>query len=129
MARARDADFMKAFTDVMYFQQYDDYEEWMSKYHPTGINYKDEYLDSFANFFVIGNAFQSTGLLVSRGIIDSELVYEQEGELIITLWERMKPIISGRKTDYQYQHLFPYYESLYEQMIQIKNQKRPEPAI
>ena len=73
----RDADFMKAHADVMYFQKYDSYEEWMSKYHPTGLNYKDEYLDSYANFFSIGNAFQSTGLLVSQGIVDPELVYDQ----------------------------------------------------
>jgi hypothetical protein len=117
---------MKAYTDIMYFQQYDNYKEWMSKYHPTGEHFKDEYLDSFTNFFAVGNAFQSTGLLVSQGIVDSELVYEQEGELIISLWERMKPIIVGRRADYEYQNLFPYFESLYEQMKQIKTKRHPE---
>ena len=122
----RDANFMKAYGDVFYFQKYDDYEDWMKKYHPTGKEWKDEYKDSWANFFAIGNTFQSTGLLVSQGIISPEMVFEQEGELIMSLWERMGPLIVGLRRDGQSRMFFSYYESLYDEMKKIRNQKYPE---
>ena len=124
----RDADYMKAYGDITYFQKYDDYEDWKKKYHPTGEEWKDEYKDSWANFFAVGNSFQSAGLLIAQGIISPELVYEQEGELIMSMWERMGPIIIGTRKDSQQSTFFSYYEYLYEEMKKIWNQKNPEQA-
>ena len=124
----RDANFMKAYYDVMYFQKYSDYDEWKSKYHPAGVNWKEEYLESFTNFSVICNSFQSTGLLVSQGIIDSEIVFEQEGEFIMRLWERMKSNIVGIRVDGEYDHLFTYYESLYDEMKRLQKERNSKLA-
>lgn len=116
----RDANYMKAYGDIMYFQKYDSYEDWRRKYHPSGEEWKDENKDSWANFFAIGNIGQSIGLLVAQGVISPELVYEQEGEHIIDLWERMEPIIIGTRKDSQMQSFFSYYEYLYKEMKKIQ---------
>jgi hypothetical protein len=115
---------MKAYGDLQYFQKYVDYDDWKKKYHPAGEEWKDEYKDSWANFFAVGNSHHSTGLLVSQGIISPKLVYEQEGELIISLWERMSPIIIGTRNDSQLFTFFSYYEYLYEEMKKIDKKRK-----
>ena len=115
---------MKAWGDIQYFQKYENYDDWKKKYRPTGEEWKDEYKDSWANFFSVGNSYHSTGLLVSQGIISPDLVYEQEGELIISLWERMSPIIIGLRIDFQQITFFSYYEYLYEEMKKIDKKRK-----
>jgi hypothetical protein len=116
----RDPNFMKAWGDVMYIQEFNDYEDWLVEY---GVNNN---LEAWSNFCFICNTFQSIGLLVERGILEPDIVYDQEGELIMRSWERMSPIIEGMRGHRQYVSLFDHYESLYNRMVKIREQLHPE---
>jgi hypothetical protein len=71
----------------------------------------------------MANLYQSLGYLVDFGVLTPEIVYDQEGELVILAWETQKMVIKGAKEKRGYKRLFPNYESLYEHMIRLRDKE------
>ena len=112
----RDKNFMKAWADVG-MQDYSVFEDFLSKY------YYDVDVESWSSFFSVGNMYHSVGHLVELGILTPEIVYEQEGELVIHSWETQKMVIEGIRILRGYLHFFDHYESLYEHMVRLRDQE------
>ena len=112
----RDKEFMKAWADIG-MQEYSDFEDFLSKY------YYDVDVESWSSFFSVGNMYHSVGHLVELGILTPEIVYKQEGELVIYAWETQRMVIEGFRTHRGYLHFFDYYESLYEHMVRLRDQE------
>ena len=112
----RDKDFMKAWADIEN-QEYTDFADYESKYD------YDVDVESWSSFFSVCNLYHSVGYLVDRGILTPEIVYDQEGDMVIRAWETQKMVIEGVRVRGGYLHLFDHYESLYEHMIRLRDQE------
>jgi hypothetical protein len=112
----RDKEFMNVWADII-DQEYSDFEEWELKYGRL-VN-----RESWSSFFAMANLYQSIGYLVDYGVLTPELVYDQEGELVILTWETQKMGIDGTKEKRGFKHLFDHYESLYNHMIRIRDKE------
>jgi hypothetical protein len=107
---------MKAWADIEN-QEYTDFADYESKY-----DYNVD-VESWSSFFSVCNLYHSVGYLVDRGILTPRIVYDQEGELVIRAWETQKMVIEGVRARGGYLHLFNHYESLYENMIRLRDQE------
>jgi len=109
----RNKEFLQVWTEI-FTQKYDNLEEWESKY---GIEVNP---DSYAAFWSIASRFQSVGYLVYRGVLSPEIVYEQEGVMVIMSWEAQRLVVEGIKNRRKHSHFFNHYKMLYEHMIRLR---------
>jgi len=67
--------------------------------------------------------YQGIGLLVSRGLIDSELVYKLMRFSIIGFWEKFKDIMFVDRERFNTPNMFEDIEQLYTLMIQHRTKE------
>ncbi len=99
-------DFLKDYAKIAYDTQYDDFEDWIRKY---GAHANREYWASWAR---VGRFFDGAGILVKRGLIDSDLVVEEMREQIILTWDVVKPMVMGMRESMRSPHTWENFEYL-----------------
>jgi hypothetical protein len=84
-------------------------------------NYKD-YLEKYAEspqgmaMKIVGNYFEGIGILVNRKLVDAEIVHDFWGDIILSSWEQIKPLIADMRTDSGDRNMFVFWEYLYNEM-------------
>ena len=82
---------------------YTDYDDYLAKYEgkPEQISLK-----------LLGNYFEGIGLLVSRKLVEVDLVFDFWGDIAESVWDDYEEIIKGMRKDSGTQYTFEYWEFL-----------------
>jgi hypothetical protein len=88
------------------------------------IEYKnyDDYLKRYAEkpehtaLKIIGNYFEGIGILVKRKLVEAEIVHDFWGDIILSTWEQIKPLIAEMRKDSGDRNMFVFWEYLYNEM-------------
>jgi hypothetical protein len=86
-------EFQSAHHEVIVLQQWEDFNEWNEKY--GAFTNPDAYL----KFTRINEFFNTIGLLVKTGVIDENIPYEQGGDVILSSWRKVEPLVYAMRKD------------------------------
>jgi hypothetical protein len=86
---------------------YEDYDDYVKRYaeRPEDFALKS-----------LGNYFEGIGILVYRKLVDPEIVHDFWGDIILSTWEKVKPIIADMRKDSGDTNMFVFWEHLYDEM-------------
>jgi hypothetical protein len=84
---------MARFLDTMYME-WDDYADFERKYG------SDNNSEAYAQRLTLWNTFNNFGVLLKRGLIDPEMIYDAAGGPIVMSWEKWRPIIIEQRVRY-----------------------------
>jgi len=93
--------------------EYKNYEDYLGKYGE-----KPEH----NAMKTIGNYFEGIGILVNKKLVDAEIVYDFWGDVIISTWEQIKPIIADMRKDSGTRNMYLFWEKLYNEMKKREQQ-------
>jgi hypothetical protein len=97
------------------------------------IEYKnyDDYLERYSGkpentmLKILGNYFEGIGILVSKKLVDADIVYNFWGDIIQSSWEKIKPLIADMRKDSGDRNTFVFWEHLYDEMKKRKQRLQP----
>jgi len=115
-------EYQKDREQMFYLWQFKDYEEFFKKYGP------DVNPDGHAIFDMNCSYYEGIGVLVRRGVISPDLVYDLMYGSIIYFWERFLPIFLGLRERFSSPIIFGDVEFLYNEMKRIRD-VRGSPAL
>ena len=115
-------EYQKDREQMFYIWQFKDYEEFFKKYGP------DVNPDGHAIFDMNCSYYEGIGVLVRRGVISPDLVYDLMYGSIIYFWERFLPIFLGLRERFSSPIIFGDVEFLYNEMKRIREGRR-NPAL
>jgi hypothetical protein len=110
-------EFMLAYVDVIYNQEWEDYEDFMRKYGPESNP------EAYASVVQVIELFQMIGLFVEQNALDIEIVNRHCGKVVVRVWEKVEPFVREFRiwTDNpMHWHSFEY---LYHEMKKIYQQE------
>ena len=88
LERIHNKEFLTRTIEIMYHQDFEDYEEWREKYGPSTNP------DAYANYYHVTSTFQGLGYLVQNKVLDLEALSKHiRPRSIILLWEKIEPIV------------------------------------
>ena len=117
-ARFQDPEFTKMYNEVMDrdWSSIDDYRE---KYLNKGW---DETILSVQSYY------EGIGVLLMKGMIDSDFVYELMPTMVNTFWHKYEPIVKNVRETYDYPQFWRPIEYLKDRMIE-EAEKRGDPVV
>jgi len=88
LERVHNKEFATRMLEILYQQDFKDYEEWREKYGP------DMNTDAYANYYQVTSTFQGLGYLVQSKVLELEALSKHiRPRSIIFLWEKIEPIV------------------------------------
>jgi hypothetical protein len=115
--------FVNDYTDVLYSQEWDSFEEFMEKYGPK-VNPIE-----FNKFLRVADFYQSVGAFIQDGVFNIKTVYNHEGVWIIAAWDKIEPVVQGIRKLPEYArtrvNMFPQFEFLYKEIVKYR-EEQPE---
>jgi hypothetical protein len=88
LERVHNKDFMRRVIEIMYHQDFKDYEEWQKKYGPSTNP------DAYVDYYQVTSTIQALGYLVQKNILELEALSKHiRPRGIILLWEKIEPIV------------------------------------
>ncbi len=106
-------EFSKMFQEIFYDWSWRDFDEYMSKYGKTNI-------DARTKMTVVFGFFEGLGIMVRRGLISADLVYEFNYNSIIGFWERYSPIVMALRQSFNSPQFYEPIEWLYGEMKRLQ---------
>ncbi|MGA2574258.1 MAG: hypothetical protein ABSF36_08710 [Candidatus Methanomethylicaceae archaeon] len=93
--------------------EYENYEDYLQEYSgkPEQVTFK-----------VLGNYFEGIGILVHRKLVDTDIVYDFWGDIIISAWEGNKLLVDGMRKDSGDAKTFAFWEYLYGELKKRQQQ-------
>jgi hypothetical protein len=102
--------------ELMHQWDWEDYDDFMDKYALPNN------LEAHAKWTHYFSSLEGLGILLRKGLIDSDLIYSTQYGSIIMIWERFFPIIEvWRETAGS--HLYEDPEFLYNEMIRMRTER------
>ena len=88
LERVHSREFMGRTIEIMYHQDFKDYEEWREKYGPSTNP------DAYVDYYQVTSTCQGLGYLVQNGVLELEALSKHiRPRSIILLWEKIEPIV------------------------------------
>jgi len=92
LERVHNKEFMRRTIEIMYHQDFKDYEEWREKYGPSTNP------DAYVDYYQVTSTYQGIGYLVQRKVLDLEVLSEHiRPRSVILLWEKVEPIVKAQR--------------------------------
>ncbi len=104
------------FADTMYME-WDDYADFERKYG------SDNNPKAYLQRITLWNAYNNYGVLLKKGLIDPEMVYDATGSFIIMFWEKWRPIIMEQRIRYMGPNYLEHLEHLVGVMRSIQDRR------
>ena len=102
--------------EMMWEWEWASFDDFNAKYSlPNNKEAHVQWTRYFANL-------EGLGILVKKGLIDPELVYDSQYVSIIDLWEKFLPVIEGLRRSYAPQ-MYEDPEYLYNEMIRMRDSR------
>jgi hypothetical protein len=98
--------------------EYENYKDYLKKYsgRPQDTTLK-----------ILGNYFEGIGILVDKKLVGADIVYNFWGDIIVSSWDKIHPLVVDMRKDDGDPNLFLFFEHLYNEM-KIREQKlQPKP--
>jgi len=113
-------DYQKDKEQMMSVWEWNDYDDFFAKYGPD-VNPDDHAIWDMNLQYIEG-----VGVLVRRGLIDPELVYDIMYGSIIAFWEKHETIIQGLREEFHSPQTLNDLEYIYKQMKTIEEMRRTQ---
>lgn len=94
--------------------EYENYDDYLERYSGKPEN---------TMLKILGNYFEGIGILVSKKLVEADIVYNFWGDIIQSSWEKIKPLIADMRKDSGDLKMFVFWEYLYNEM---KKREQPE---
>ena len=118
----RSPEFRHQFYSLIMQHDWRNYEEYMEKYGPATN------LSVFVDHGALIGYFDGVRVLLKKGLVDVEMVYELLYPMVTLTWEKLEPtIIGARSTDPARTKLYNNFEYLYNE-LKKREQENIEPA-
>jgi hypothetical protein len=111
-----DPKWMEHYTEV-YTLEWENFDDFALKYSHT------ENPQNAAKRFAMWNYWDGLGYLLSRGVIDSDTVFEMVGNGIISYWTKFVPIIQGFRERDGRPETWRWFEYLADEMKKVRHQR------
>lgn len=111
-----DMEGMSTYLETMYMD-WDDYADFERKYG------SDNNPKAYAQRLSIWNAFNNYGVLLKKGLIDPEMIYDAVGAIVIMSWEKWKPIVAEQRVRYMGSNYLEHWEHLAAVMRSIQDRR------
>jgi hypothetical protein len=97
--------------------EYENYDDYLKKYSgkPEQMAMK-----------ILGNYFEGIGILVYRKLVNADIVHDFWGDIILSTWEEIKPLITDMRKGSGNHNMFVFWEYLYNEMK--KREQKPPPS-
>ena len=96
----------------LFLLEFKDYEDFKQKY-PTSTFATSEASTSYTMYCYF---FEKVGLLLHRKLIDIELVDDLFSMAITICWEKVRPIVEGRRKEWNTPQYWEWFEYLYNEL-------------
>ena len=107
--------------EILYRWEWDDFDDFNAKYSlPNNFEAHEKWTYYFATL-------EGLGILIKKGLIDPELVYNSQWASIILLWEKFRPVVEEIRVRTNIPHVYEDPEFLYNEMIRIRDKKGHKP--
>ena len=113
---ASSKEYVKDRERMMHLWEFDDLDDFYSKY---GLDTNPDESSVWAMFL---QHYEGIAVLVKRGLIDSDLVYDLMYDSIIGFWNKFEPIIMAIREEYS-PKTFEDLEFLKNEMLRLKKQE------
>jgi hypothetical protein len=91
--------------------EYENYDDFLERYSGKPEN---------TMLKMLGNYFEGIGILVSKKLVEADIVYNFWGDIIQSSWEKIKPLIADMRKDSGDLNMFAFWEYLYDEMKKRK---------
>jgi hypothetical protein len=91
--------------------EYENYNDYLERYSEKPEN---------TMLKILGNYFEGIGILVSKKLVEADIVYNFWGDIIQSSWEKIKPLIADMRKDSGDLNMFVFWEYLYDEMKKRK---------
>jgi hypothetical protein len=106
-------EFTKMFQEVFYDWSWVDFDDFMAKYGKGS-------LDARTKMTVVFNFFEGLGIMVRRGLISADLVYEFNYNSIIGFWEKYSLVVVGLRRFFSSPQFYEPIEWLYGELKRLQ---------
>jgi len=104
----RSAELVAAFADIRE-AEFKNYDDFVKKY---GLPFSRSQVPM--SFVMMSNLYEELGVLFSNKLLDIHLVYQIFD--VLTMWQKMEPVIRGLRKEYQVPGYYEWFEYLYNEM-------------
>ena len=94
--------------------EYENYDDYLERYSGKPEN---------TMLKMLGNYFEGMGILVSKKLVEVDIVYNFWGDIIQSSWEKIKPLIADMRKDSGAHNMFVFWEYLYNEMKKREQRK------
>jgi len=120
LERVHNTEFMRRVIEIMYHQDFKDYEEWQEKYGPSTNP------DAYVDYYHVTSTNQGLGYLVQNKVLDLEALSKHiRPRGIIALWEKIEPIVKVQRERYN-PTAFDSFEYLANEMRTLLERRRAQ---
>ena len=111
-----DPEWMRTLFEVSALE-WEDFDDFAKKYSHT------ENPEEAGKRFAVWNSYDSLGYILSRGVIDSDTVFDMFGNACINIWIKFEPIIRGFREKDGLLETWKWFEYLAEEMKKVREQR------
>jgi hypothetical protein len=108
-------DLLKACSTVLELE-FEDYDDYVKKYGASGTR------GVVVDWWKVAWFFNGIGVLLQSKLADIKLIDKLFGYIVITLWEKLKPVIEGTKKQSNQPRSLEWFEYLYNEMKKREQQ-------
>jgi len=101
----------EAYLETGYGMEFVDYDDFMKKYGMHGKPSK-----SAVPLWQVGKFFDGVGVLLRRKLVDIGLVDELFHTEVTVIWEKIKPLVEGRRKELNQPTIYQSFEYLYNEL-------------
>jgi len=112
----------RALMEMIWEWEWDSFDDFIEKYSIP--NNKDAHVQ-WGRYFA---SLEGLGILLKKGLIDPELVYDSHYLSVINLWEKFQPVIEEWRVRLNAPQLYEDPEYLYNEMVRMRTEKEHEAA-
>jgi hypothetical protein len=87
--------------------EYENYDDYLERYSGKPEN---------TMLKMLGNYFEGIGILVSKKLVEADIVYNFWGDIIQSSWEKIMPLVADMRRDSDDLNMFVFWEYLYNEM-------------
>ena len=121
-----DPDFRRRYIEMRSVWEWDDYEDYQSKYGGSGVYSKTVNPDTSSTLSAVSYYLEGRGVLVKRGLIAPHMVDDLISGDIILIWEKFRPIVLEDRRRTGHFEAWEHIEYLYNIIKPLREKQRQD---
>ena len=96
--------------------EYENYADYLERYSGKPEN---------TMLKMLGNYFEGIGILVSKKLVEADIVYNFWGDIIQSSWDKVRPLVADMRKDSGDVNMFAFWEYLFDEMKKRRRKLQP----